>query len=160
MTALFGLALLVVAFATGWLSGERAVWVALTVILLTAGYLLGFQAMGRGVVELSADRLIVRSRSGRRRQVHAWADIAEVRLNTMRQIGAPERILAAITRVEDLPFIELRLRRGARANPLFGQIGSLRFGMPGPMKSIRIYVQDPEGLVRAAQSYLRAGPSP
>ena len=159
LEALLGLAVVLVIFATGWLSGENALWVALAVVLLTAVYLLGFQASGRGVVELSADRLIVRSRSGRRRQIHAWTDIAEIRLITMRQIGAPQRVFAAITRVDaDLPLIELRLKRWVRSNPLFGGIGSLKFGIPAPMKSIRMYVRDPEGLVRVAQSYLRAGP--
>jgi len=113
--------------------------------------------MGRGVVEISADRLIVRSASGRRRQTHTWTDIAEIRLNTLRQIDALERIWAAITRVDaDLPLVELRLRRGVRLNPLSGEIGSVKFGIPGLLKSVRIYVTDPEGLVWAAQPYLRA----
>jgi len=161
VAALPGLTVVVVAFATGWLSGEGTVGVALTVILLTAAYLWGFQAMGRGVVEISPDRLIVRSRSGRRRQIHTWTDIAEIRLNTMRQIGAPDRIFAAIARVDaDLPFVEVRLKRRLRVNPLFGQIGSFKFGTPGLLKSVRIYVRDPDGLVRAAQSYLNPRPSP
>ena len=159
VAALPGVALILAAFAVGWLSGSDAFFIGAMISLLIAGYLWGFRAMGRGVVELSADRLIVRSRSGRRRQTHAWTDIAEIRLNTLRQISTLERVWAAITRVDaDLPFVELRLRRGVRLNPLSGVMGSVKFGTPGLLKSVRIYVRDPEGLVRVAQSYLRAGP--
>ena len=159
VAALLGLGLILVMFAVGWLSGEGAVGVALGDVLLAAAYVLWFRARGRGVVELSADRLIVRSASGRRRQIHAWTDIAEIRLNTLRRIGTFQRIWAAVTRVDaDLPFVELRLKRGARANPLSGEIGSIKCGIPGPLKSVTFYVRDPEGLVRAAQSYLVAAP--
>ena len=159
VACLLALALILVMFAVGWLSTEGAVGTALAAILLTVCYVLGFRAKGRGVVELSADRLIVRSRSGRRRQTHAWSDIAEVRLNTLRRIGTFQRIWATITRVDaDLPFVELRLRRGVRMNPLSGEIGSVKFGAPGLLKTITFYVRDPEGLVRVAQSYLRLSP--
>jgi hypothetical protein len=159
VTALPGLALILLAFAVGWLSKSDAFFIGVMLVLLIAGYLWGFRAMGLGVVEISADRLIVRSRSGRRRQTHTWTDIAEVRLNTLRRIGTFQRIWATITRVDaDLPFVELRLRRRARFNPLSGEIGSVKFGTPGFLRSITFYVRDPEGLVRVANSYLRFAP--
>ena len=152
-----GLALILAAFAVGWLSGERALWVGMTLVVLSASAWWWFRGMGRGMVELSPDSLIVRSRSGR--QVYTWVDIAEIRLNTLRQIGTGERIWAGITRVDaDLPLVELRLKRGVRLNPLSGDMGSVKFGLPGFLKSIRIWVKDPEGLVRVANSYLRADP--
>ena len=155
-----GLILALVAFVAGWFSAETALSCGMFFVLLTVVFYWWVRYISRGVVEVSADGLVVRSLSGGRGQIHAWTDIAKVQLNTLRRVGAPERSLAAITRVDaDLPFVEIRLKRGARLNPLSGKIGSLKFGVPTPRKSIRIYVRDPEGLVRIAQSYLRAGPS-
>ena len=161
LAALPGLTLTLVAYVTGWFSGETALFCGIGFLLLTAVFYWWIRGTSRGVVEVNADRLLVRTRSGR--QVYAWTDIAEIRLNTMRQTAtrlAP--IFAAVAGADpDLPFVELKLKRLPRVGLVFNEFGSLRFGIPRLMgKSVGFYAKDSEGLVQAAQSHLGAGPSP
>jgi len=51
-------------------------------------------------------------------------------------------------------YVRVRLRRSYRAKLLPGSSGTRAFGLPSLIKSMPLYVEEPETVIKAAESYL------
>ena len=152
--ALIGHGINIAIYLTGNGDGEGALAVGLFLVLGPAGFAINMWLMRRGVVLLKADELEVRTRLGR--LLYAWDDIAEMRAVIFRDLGFTDRLWARLTGLNpDLWLVKVALRRSNRLGWIPGRFGTNIPGIPVPgMKTVYIYVSDPEGFVRAANAFL------
>jgi len=135
-------------------------YVALFSVMYGLALIWSFRRMYAGVVELRRDRLIMRPKAGR--QEYPWHDIDAIRLSTWNDGPAAERAMLRLFRV-DLrePFVEVRLRHAIRTKVrLWGSdiMGTDITGIPTGLKTVRIFVVNPETVAALATQYwLEAG---
>ena len=152
--AFVGLAVTLGLYAAGKFDGETTLFISLFLILGPLPAAWQYRQRSKGVVRLGGEGLVVRARMGGN-QAYKWEHIAEVRLSTLAEHGALNRLGARMAGLdENEPFVELRLNRSLRVPLLPGQFGTAVVGIPSlAFKTVALYVTDPEGLVRAAQPF-------
>ncbi len=116
----------------------------------------GFRRAGKGTVQLTRDGIFVWGH-GRRGKVgynYEWKDIAEVRLVTPRGYIPRDWVGARMGIVDEKPaFVEIRLTRPLL--PLIPDRWGTLWAIRGlGSRTVKLYVADPQGLVRAAQPFL------
>jgi hypothetical protein len=153
--AFVGLIFVLSLYASGNAGGEPTLFASLFLALGPVGAVWQYRQMSKGTVKLSPEGLLVRARMGAN-QTYRWEHIAEVRLSTLAEHGALNRLWARLIGAsENAPFVELRLSRSLRVPLVPGQHGTAVSGIPTLMlKKVALYIVDPEGFVEAAQPFL------
>jgi hypothetical protein len=151
--ALVGLVVTLGLYALGKIDRFDALLFSLFFVAIGTLWVRGFRELGKGTVELTHEGILVRG-SGGRAQDFGWKDIAEVRVSSPSGRWSVDRLWTRVDGAgEDAPFVEVKLKR-SRLPIVLDRYGTL-WGIPGlGPKTLRLYVTDPEGLVRAAQPFL------
>ncbi len=134
---------------------ESALAVGLGVLAMAVMVPLSFWLMSLGVIELTEERLELRTVLDKR--LIEWRDIATARVRTVSQLGRVDRIFARLARSSDsCPLVEIGLKRSFRLAILpWHRDGTDAIGLPAlPSRRIRAYVSDPERLVDAIAEFL------
>ncbi len=109
--------------------------------------------MSRGLIEITDERLELRI-SVERRSIR-WSDITEAQVRTISQLGTADRFFTTVAGAhQDRRLVEISLRRSIRGAILLWRKSDPDVaGLPMfPLKLIRVYVSDPEGLVHAVNT--------
>ena len=141
-------------FAAGLIPGDAAVIAGLFFTLAPVGAAWNAHLSSGGVAILSPDGLVLRAWASR--QSYRWSDIVQVRSRTMAEYGHISRVLNRVVGVDQAqPVVELKLNRSIRAGFWGSRLGTDIVGVPSLMvKTVQIFVTDPEEFVRASQSFL------
>lgn len=137
---------------------EPALAAGISLLVMAVAVALSAWLMHRGVIKLTEERLEVRTVADKR--LIKWTDIAEARVRTVSQLGKVDQILARVAGSDNSRrLVEIGLKRPFRLAFLpWQQDGMDAIGLPSlPSRMIRLYVSDPEGLVRAVDAHLERG---
>jgi hypothetical protein len=150
--ALVGLAVVMGLYAAGKIDGFDAVLLSLFFIAVGTLWVWGFRRSSKGTVQLTHEGIFVQWDRGRTHD-YQWKDIADVRLRSATVHGIVDGPWARLGRPENASFVEVKLSRSRL--PIFSDRYGTLWGVRGLWpKTVRLYVTDPEGLVRAAQPFL------
>jgi len=122
------------------------IWALVGIAVFSGSFALWIQIIGTGWVTLKADGIVVET--FQLRQKYAWEHVSDVRLEGSSGHPSSSDIEPATVKVE--------LSRSKRLSLIPGRGGTDTFGIPSlVLKTLRLQVNDPEGLVAAAHSFLR-----
>ncbi len=137
---------------------ESGVMSAIFVIAMSVVFVAGAWRMSRGVVEVTDERLELRIPGDQ--QSIRWTDVVGAQVRTIADLNIFDRILATLAGTHhDRRLIEVRLRRPIRLPFLpWQKAGPDAIGLPSfPMKVLRLYVSEPEGLELAINAQVALG---
>ncbi len=119
-----------------------AIWGLIGIVVLSGTFALWIQMIGRGSVTLNGDGIAIET--FQLKQKYKWEHVSDVRLEPR-------------SRHPDEPAtVRVHLSRSKRLSLIPGRGGTDAFGIPSlVLKTLRLQVNDPEGLVAAAHSFLR-----
>ena len=139
---------------------ESGLIAAIFLFALSLSVVVIFWLMSRGLIEITDERLELRIPV--ERQSIRWTDIVRVQVRTISQLNIFDRFLATVAGThQDRCLVEISLRRPIRLPFLpWQKSGPDAIGLPSlSMKVVRVYVSDPEGLVRAIAKHLQRNPT-
>ncbi len=89
---------------------------------------------------------------------YSWGDIASLRLTSGSEAGT---LVLALCRVFGIDlrkeFLEMKLRRSLRFNPITENSGTRRWGLPTYIKKVSLFPDDPRAFFVAAEVHLQPG---
>lgn len=149
-----GLFIVAALFGAGTINVEGALFAAVFMLVASAAMARNMRAFGQGGAKLTEARLEVHTNTGK--HLYKWADILDIELKSLRSQSALRRFWDIGQITADQGFVEIRLRRSVRLGLLPGRSGTDILGLPSlVVKSVRLHLEDPEGFVLAARSFLQ-----
>jgi len=144
----------VVLFLSGAVSGSRAIPAALFILFL---FVMAFLDawLSAGTVHLDQTGLTVRRRTNAVRV--PWSDVESMSVAPFCEEGPLRPLIALLVGNEaNRRYVRVTLRRSLRIKLLPGPSGTRALGLPsGFLKSMGLYVENPDEVVEAARSHLQ-----
>ena len=95
---------------------------------------------------------------GSRTARYSWEDIASIRLTSISERGPATVALYRFLGVDvNRQFMEIKLRRSVRFNPVSENMSTRGLGIPSFMKVANLYPDDPRALLAATEIHLQSG---
>ena len=109
----------------------------------------------KGEIHVTYEGIILKaSRTAR----YSWADIESIRLKSISESGTTTVALCRLFGVNvNRQFMEVRLRRSVRFNPISENMSTRGFGLPTHLRKVNLFPDDPRALLAAAEVHVQPG---